>query len=85
MVIDLVVIVVICLCSAIGFKRGFLKSLFSIFIFGVSLYLTYILTPVVINVLQPLIDKIDIGNTTTGGIISNILNSNNLLAYILFN
>ena len=82
--IDISIILVLCLCSGFGFKKGMLGSIFSIVIFFLSIYLTYSLLPFVTKTVLNII-KVDTLQSTlvqNNDIISFFVNSDNIL--ILF-
>ncbi len=56
MLIDLIIIIVLCIYSVWGLKRGILKSLASFFTLILSLYLTYKLLPVISSQLNNVIN-----------------------------
>ena len=55
MILDIVLILVLCLFSSIGYKKGMLLTLFSIFTFMIALYLSYLFVPIVSNIINSLI------------------------------
>lgn len=77
MAIDGIIIIIICFCSASGFKKGMLVSLFSIFAFFISLYLTYLLLPYFLNLIYDILDIKDV--------VSNDIVNNNITDFFMNN
>lgn len=57
MVFDIIFIVIICIFAIVGYRKGMLHSLFSIFGITLSLYLSYILSPTIINLICRLLNS----------------------------
>lgn len=74
-VIDIVIISLLCIFSAIGFKKGMLISLFSILCFVLSIYFTYLLLPYFVDLLN-LLFKID---SKVGSLVKDITILNNFV------
>ena len=55
MVFDILIITILCIFSACGYKKGMLSSVFSIFIFVLSIYTTYLIIPYVSNLIMSVI------------------------------
>lgn len=85
MIIDLVIIVLLCLYSAIGFKKGMLISLFSIVSFILSIYITYLLLPAFINLLSNALPVKDIAGdiAQSNQILNTFLNSDSKLCVFI--
>ncbi len=79
--IDVAIILILCICSAIGFKMGLLPSLFSIATFFLSIYLTYKLLPITTNALLNVIkvDKLQSTLVQNNSLISWFINNDNVL------
>lgn len=79
--IDIGIIAILCLCSAIGFKKGMLASLFSIVVIFLSIYLTYLflpyLTSFILNTLK--VDTLQSALVENNSIISEFVHSDNIL------
>ena len=85
MIIDIVIISLLCIFSAIGFKKGMLISLFSILCFILSIYFTYLLLPYFVDLLN-LLFKIDnqIGSYVKDiPILNSFVNSNSKLLLMI--
>ena len=78
MVIDIVIILLLCIFSAIGFKKGMLVSLFSIFSFIASIYLTYLILPLFTETLISILDINTLANES-------IANDNQIINFFLNN
>lgn len=78
MVIDIVIILLLCIFSASGFKKGMLVSLFSIFSFIASIYLTYLILPPFTETLISILDINTLAN-------ENIANDNQIINFFLNN
>ena len=85
--IDLTIILVLCICSAVGFKKGMLESIFSIIIFFASLYLTYLIHPYLSNLIVNLLklDNLDISLVQNSNALSSFVESNNSLLLFIKN
>lgn len=57
MIFDIIFIVIICIFAIVGYRKGMLYSLFSIFGITLSLYLSYILSPTIINLICRLLNS----------------------------
>lgn len=57
MIFDIIFIVIICIFAVVGYRKGMLYSLFSIFGITLSLYLSYILSPTIINLICRLLNS----------------------------
>ncbi len=57
MIFDIILIVIICIFAIVGYRKGMLYSLFSIFGITLSLYLSYILSPTIINLICRLLNS----------------------------
>ena len=57
MIFDIIFIVIICIFAIVGYRKGMLYSLFSIFSITLSLYLSYILSPTIINLICRLLNS----------------------------
>lgn len=57
MIFDIIFIVIICIFAIVGYRKGMLHSLFSIFGITLSLYLSYILSPTTINLICRLLNS----------------------------
>lgn len=55
MIADIVIIAILCAFSVIGYKKGMLASLLSIFNFILSIYITYLIMPYVSNLIKSII------------------------------
>lgn len=79
--IDIAIISILCLCSALGFKKGMVSSLLSIVIMFLSLYLTYLLLPKATSfILETLkVDTLQSTLVQNNVFISGLVNSNNIL------
>lgn len=71
-----------CFGSALGYGKGLLKTLFWIITILLSVFISYFLLPVVINLIMPLFDSVNINLFGLNEILNNVLNSQNSL--ILF-
>ena len=85
MVIDLILIALLCLFSFKGYKKGFLSTLFSIFCFFISIYLTYLLLPLFSSLVGTIIpiDKLISGIIQDSDFLNNIVTSDNKLYALL--
>ena len=85
--IDVTIILVLCISSAFGFKRGMLISLFSIMTFFLSIYLTYLILPYATNFLIETlsIDKLQSTLVENNSILNSFINSDNLLLQFVKN
>lgn len=57
MIFDIIFIVIICIFAIVGYRKGMLYSLFSIFGITLSLYLSYVLSPTIINLICRLLNS----------------------------
>lgn len=57
MIFDIIFIEIICIFAVVGYRKGMLYSLFSIFGITLSLYLSYILSPTIINLICRLLNS----------------------------
>ena len=57
MVFDLTFIIIICWFAIIGYRKGMLYSLFSIFGITLALFLSYLVSPVIINMVCKLLNS----------------------------
>ena len=85
MIIDIIIISLLCIFSAIGFKKGMLISLFSILCFILSIYFTYLLLPYFVDLLNVMF-KIDskIGSLVKDvSLLNNFVNSDSKLLLMI--
>ena len=84
MVLDILVILTLCVFSLIGYKKGMLVTLFSIVTFILAIYLSYLLVPVVYNLINSIIP---LQNLSLGWInkdvLANFMNQNSKFAIII--
>ena len=85
MIIDAIIIGFLCLHSAKGFKKGMLVSLFSILCFFLSFYLTYLLLPSFVDIINKIFE-LDINQglyVKDVAILNDFVNSNSKLLLVI--
>lgn len=81
MIFDIIFIVIICIFAIVGYRKGMLYSLFSIFGITLSLYLSYILSPTIINLICRLLNS----NNSINCELDNVLQDNsNIISFANF-
>ena len=83
MIIDISVVLILCIFSAFGFCKGFLKCLFFVFVALLSIYLSYLLLPVILEWLSPLLDNINMSVWGFDDEINLLFNSNNKVCILI--
>lgn len=81
MIFDIIFIVIICIFAIVGYRKGMLHSLFSIFGITLSLYLSYKLSPTIINLICRLLNS----NNSTNCELDKVLQDNsNIISFADF-